>query len=74
MKPFLLIQIYLNVQGKCFHVHLYYNSWVWAGGGSMRFGEVESPYLEFVVGGSLSSMWMAAKCIIDNQAMVCCMQ
>jgi hypothetical protein len=29
---------------------------------------------EFVVGGSLSSMKMAANCIIDNQAMVRCMQ
>jgi hypothetical protein len=28
---------------------------------------------EFVVGGSLSSMKMAANCIIDNQAMVRCM-
>jgi hypothetical protein len=28
---------------------------------------------EFVVGGSLSSMKMAANCIIDNQAMVSCM-
>lgn len=29
--------------------------------------------MEFVVGGSLSSMKMAANCIIDNQAMVRCM-
>jgi hypothetical protein len=29
---------------------------------------------EFVVGGSLSSLKMAANCIIDNQAMVHCMQ
>ena len=29
---------------------------------------------EFVVGGSLSSMKMAANCIIDSQAMVLCMQ
>jgi hypothetical protein len=28
--------------------------------------------MEFVVGGSLSSMKMAANCIIDNQAMVRC--
>jgi hypothetical protein len=30
--------------------------------------------MEFVIGGSLSSMRMAANCIIDNQAMVRCMQ
>ena len=30
--------------------------------------------VEFVIGGSLSSMRMAANCIIDNQAMVRCMQ
>jgi hypothetical protein len=29
---------------------------------------------EFVVGGSLSSIRMSANCIIDNQAMVRCMQ
>jgi hypothetical protein len=29
--------------------------------------------VEFVVGGSLSSLKMAANCIIDNQAMVRCM-
>jgi hypothetical protein len=29
---------------------------------------------EFVIGGSLSSLEMAANCIIDNQAMVRCMQ
>ena len=29
--------------------------------------------MEFVIGGSLSSMRMAANCIIDNQAMVRCM-
>ena len=29
--------------------------------------------MEFVVGGSLSSMKMAANCIIDTQAMVRCM-
>jgi hypothetical protein len=29
--------------------------------------------MEFVVGGSLSSMKMAANCIIDNEAMVRCM-
>jgi hypothetical protein len=30
--------------------------------------------MEFVIGGSLSSMKMAANRIIDNQAMVRCMQ
>ena len=30
--------------------------------------------MEFTIGGSLSSMKMAANCIIDNQAMVRCMQ
>lgn len=30
--------------------------------------------MEFIIGGSLSSMRMAANCIIDNQAMVRCMQ
>jgi hypothetical protein len=30
--------------------------------------------MEFVIGGSLSSMKMAANCIIDYQAMVSCMQ
>ena len=30
--------------------------------------------MEFIIGGSLSSMKMAANCIIDNQAMVRCMQ
>jgi hypothetical protein len=30
--------------------------------------------VEFVVGGSLSSIRMAANCIIDNQTMVRCMQ
>ena len=29
---------------------------------------------EFITGGSLSSTRMAANCIIDNQAMVRCMQ
>lgn len=29
---------------------------------------------EFITGGSLSSMRMAANCKIDNQAMVRCMQ
>ena len=30
--------------------------------------------IEFITGGSLSSMKMAANCIIDNQAMIHCMQ
>jgi hypothetical protein len=30
--------------------------------------------MEFIIGGSLSSVRMAANCIIDNQAMVRCMQ
>jgi hypothetical protein len=30
--------------------------------------------MEFIIGGSLSSMKMAANCIIDSQAMVSCMQ
>jgi hypothetical protein len=30
--------------------------------------------MEFIIGGSLSSMRMAADCIIDNQAMVRCMK
>jgi DNA-binding protein Fis len=30
--------------------------------------------MEFIIGGSLSSMRMAANCIIDSQAMVRCMQ
>jgi hypothetical protein len=28
--------------------------------------------MEFIIGGSLSSIKMAANCIIDNQAMVRC--
>jgi hypothetical protein len=34
----------------------------------------QTQVMEFFVGGSLSSMKMAANCIIDNQAMVRCMQ
>lgn len=34
----------------------------------------QTQVMEFIVGGSLSSMKMAANCIIDNQAMVRCMQ
>ena len=30
--------------------------------------------MEFIIGGSLSSVRMAANCIIDSQAMVLCMQ
>ena len=30
--------------------------------------------MKFIIGGSLSSMRMAANCIIDSQAMVLCMQ
>jgi hypothetical protein len=30
--------------------------------------------MEFIIGGSFSSMKMAANCIIDSQAMVSCMQ
>jgi hypothetical protein len=30
--------------------------------------------IEFITGGSLSSTRMGANCIIDNQAMVRCMQ
>jgi hypothetical protein len=30
--------------------------------------------MEFIIGGSLSSMRMAANCIIDSQAMVRCME
>ena len=30
--------------------------------------------MEFIIGGSLSSMRMAANCIIDSQAMVRCLQ
>ena len=30
--------------------------------------------MEFIIGGSLSSMRMAADCIIDNQAIVRCMK
>jgi hypothetical protein len=34
----------------------------------------QTQVMEFIVGGSLSSTKMAANCIIDNQAMVRCMQ
>lgn len=34
----------------------------------------QTQVMEFIIGGSLSSMRMAANCIIDNQAMVRCMQ
>jgi hypothetical protein len=34
----------------------------------------QTQVMEFIVGGSLSSTKMAANCVIDNQAMVRCMQ
>lgn len=34
----------------------------------------QTQVMEFIIGGSLSSMRMAANCIIDSQAMVFCMQ
>lgn len=34
----------------------------------------QTQVMEFIIGGSLSSMKMAANCIIDSQAMVSCMQ
>ena len=43
----------------------------------MNSGETsmnQAQAMEFTIGGSLSSMKMAANCIIDNQAMVRCMQ
>jgi|ERR671910_160372 hypothetical protein len=44
---------------------------------SMDFQETsmnQTQAMEFIIGGSLSSMRMAANCIIDSQAMVLCMQ
>ena len=44
---------------------------------NMGFQEIsmnQTQAMEFIIGGSLSSMRMAANCIIDNQAMVRCMQ
>lgn len=42
--------------------------------GSQETAMNQTQVMEFIVGGSLSSMRMAANCIIDNQAMVRCMQ
>ena len=42
--------------------------------GSQETATNQTQAMEFIIGGSLSSMRMAANCIIDNQAMVRCMQ
>jgi hypothetical protein len=42
--------------------------------GSQETSTNQTQAVEFVIGGSLSSFKMAANCIIDNQAMVRCMQ
>jgi hypothetical protein len=42
--------------------------------GSQETAINQTQAMEFIIGGSLSSMRMAANCIIDNQAMVRCMQ
>jgi hypothetical protein len=42
--------------------------------GSQETAMNQTQPMEFIIGGSLSSMKMAANCIIDNQAMVRCMQ
>jgi hypothetical protein len=42
--------------------------------GPQEISTNQTQAVEFVVGGSLSSLKMAANCIIDNQAMVRCMQ
>jgi hypothetical protein len=42
--------------------------------GSQETAMNQTQAMEFIIGGSLSSMKMAANCIIDNQAMVRCMQ
>jgi hypothetical protein len=42
--------------------------------GSQETSTNQTLATEFIIGGSLSSMRMAANCIIDNQAMVRCMQ
>jgi DNA-binding protein Fis len=42
--------------------------------GTQETSTNQTQAMEFVVGGSLSSLQMAANCIIDNQAMVRCMQ
>jgi hypothetical protein len=42
------------------------------GGGGTTMNQTEA--MEFIIGGSLSSMRMAANCIIDSEAKVRCMQ
>jgi DNA-binding protein Fis len=42
--------------------------------GTQETSTNQTQAVEFVVGGSLSGLKMAANCIIDNQAMVRCMQ
>jgi hypothetical protein len=42
--------------------------------GSQETSMNQTQAIEFITGGSLSSMKMAANCIIDNQAMIHCMQ
>ena len=42
--------------------------------GSQETSMNQTVAMEFIIGGSLSSMKMAANCIIDSQAMVSCMQ
>jgi hypothetical protein len=42
--------------------------------GSQETSTNQTQAVEFIIGGSLSSLMMAANCIIDNQAMVRCMQ
>jgi hypothetical protein len=42
--------------------------------GPQEISTNQTQVMEFIIGGSLSSMRMAANCIIDNQAMVRCMQ
>ena len=42
--------------------------------GSQETSMNQTAAMEFIIGGSLSSMKMAANCIIDSQAMVSCMQ
>jgi hypothetical protein len=42
--------------------------------GSQETTTNHSAAMEFIIGGSLSSLKMGENCIIDNQAMVSCMQ
>jgi hypothetical protein len=42
--------------------------------GSQETAMNQTQAMEFIIGSSLSSMRMAANCIIDNQAIVLCMQ